>query len=354
MRVLEIMGSLHRGGAETMIMNYYRAFDKKLCQMDFVVHAEFENDYCKEAEGLGARIIHLDRPGEVGIHKYISALVAAMRQNGPYDAVHIHTNYQAFLGVIAAHRAGINNILVHSHTTKFTSMQIIINRLIMQIYGVKRLSCGERAAKAFFGNAKYQIINNAIDARKFRNVDEEKCIQLRKKLFGDHIVIGNLGRLHPPKNHAFMLDVMEQLVKKNPSIILALYGEGEKEYEIKKLVADKKLASNVFFMGVTNDVVSTYHTFDLFILPSLWEGFPVTLVEAQISGVPSLASNCVSNECDLGIGLLEYLPLDKDAWVNAILDLLDKKNETLGDTEKIDNYDVNTQWKKLYEAYKTI
>ena len=353
MRVLEIMGSLHRGGAETMIMNYYRAFDKNLCQMDFVVHAEFENDYRKEAEALGARIIKLDRPGEVGIHKYISILVTAMRQNGPYDAVHIHTNYQAFLGIIAAHRAGINNILVHSHTTKFTSMQIIINRLIMKLYGVKRLSCGERAGKAFFGNAKYQIINNAVDARKFRNVNEEKCAQMRKELFGDHMVIGNLGRLHPQKNHTFMLDVMEQLVKKNSNIILALYGEGEKESEIKGLVAEKKLASNVLFMGVTNDVVSAYHMFDLFILPSLWEGFPVTLVEAQLSGVPSLASDCVSHECDLDIGLLEFLPLDKDVWVNVIWDSLNKKNGVLSETEKIDNYDVNIQWKKLFEAYKT-
>ena len=150
-----------------------------------------------------------------------------------------------------------------------------------------------------------------------------------------------------------MLDVMEQLVKKNPNIILALYGEGEKESEIKGLVADKKLASNVLFMGVTNDVVSAYHMFDLFILPSLWEGFPVTLVEAQLSGVPSLASDCVSNECDLDIGLLEFLPLDKDVWVNVILDSLDKKNGALDVTKKIDNYDVNIQWKKLYEVYKT-
>lgn len=352
MRVLEIMGSLHRGGAETMIMNYYRAFDKNLCQMDFVVHAEFENDYRNEAKKLGARIIILERPGKVGIHKYISALVAAIHQNGPYNAVHIHTNYQAFLGIIAAHRAGIRNILVHSHTTKFTNTQIFVNRLIMKIYGVKRLSCGERAGKAFFGNAKYEIINNAIDVRKFRDADRDKCIQMRKKLFGNHLVIGNLGRFHPQKNHPFMLEVMEQLVKKHPNIVLALYGEGEKENEIKELVAEKKLDYNVLFMGVTNDAVSVYQMFDMFILPSLYEGFPVTLVEAQLSGVPSLASDYVSKECDLNLELLEFLPLDEDIWAKTILSSLNKKNDALNAKEKIDAYDVNIQWKKLYDAYK--
>ena len=84
MRVLEIMGSLHRGGAETMIMNYYRAFDKQLCQMDFVIHARFADDYCVEAENMGAHIIELERPGHIGAIRYIKSLRNAILENGPY------------------------------------------------------------------------------------------------------------------------------------------------------------------------------------------------------------------------------------------------------------------------------
>ena len=120
MRVLEVMGSLHRGGAETMIMNYYRAFDKKICQMDFVIHSELKMIIEKKPRTMGARILvdGLDQ-GKIGAREYIKSLTVAIKKNGPYDAIHIHTNYQAFLAIIAANKAGIKKIVVHSPYNKF-------------------------------------------------------------------------------------------------------------------------------------------------------------------------------------------------------------------------------------------
>ena len=348
------MGSLHRGGAETMIMNYYRAFDKSLCQMDFVIHKRFDNDYCAEAASYGAKIILLDRPREIGALKYIKKLFNAIKTNGSYDTIHIHTNYQAFLSIIAAKLAGIKKIVVHSHTTVFAKKYLIINRVVMRLCNVERIGCGELAGKAFFGKSKFTVINNAIDVSKFRNSQNQDHAEIKKERFGEHVVIGHLGRFHPQKNHEFLIEIMKRLVVADKNIVLALYGEGEREQEIRDLVQKAALSDNVLFMGTTNDVITAYKTFDIFVLPSLYEGFPVTLVEAQLSGVKTLASDKISKECDLKVGLLKFLPLNVDEWAERIQEVLKQGNPKaiqISD-EILDNYDVNIQWKKLYEIYK--
>lgn len=183
MRVLEVMGSLHRGGAETMIMNYYRAFDKKICQMDFVIHSEFENDYREEAEKMGARILLMDRPGKIGAREYIKSLTVAIKKNGPYDAIHIHTNYQAFLAIIAANKAGIKKIVVHSHTTSFKKHEIFVNRVVMKLYHTVNIACGVAAGDAFFGKNNYMVLNNAIDVSRFKNVDNETIQKTKREKY---------------------------------------------------------------------------------------------------------------------------------------------------------------------------
>lgn len=350
MKVLEIMGSLHRGGAETMIMNYYRAFDKTKCQMDFVIHAEFEDDYRTEAQALGANIFLLERPGKVGVIRYIYSLKQLIKNSGPYDAIHIHTNHQAFMAVIAGHRAGIKNVIVHSHNTSFGKKYLIINRLVMQLYNVKKIACGIAAGDAFFGKNNYIVLNNAIDLGKFRDINQKKCLEKKHEMFGSAFVIGNLGRLTKQKNHEFIIDLAKQISNSRNDIVFACYGEGEDEEKLNKIVADKNV-NNIRFMGVTRDVITAYHMFDLFILPSLWEGFPVTLVESQLAGVYSLTSDKVSNECDMHIDMLKYLPLNLDTWENEIYENLQKPHGDLSVDKALDAYDVNIQWKKLYQIY---
>lgn len=350
MRVLEVIGSLHRGGAETMIMNYYRAFDKNLCQMDFVIHAEFEDDYRDEAKRLGANVILLDRPGEVGALRYISILSKAIKENGPYDAVHIHTNYQAFLGVIAAKKAGIRNVIVHSHTTVFTKKQLFVNRTVFRLFQVKRLSCGKLAGDAFFGS-NYTIINNAIPVSGFKSSNKEELKAIRSRFSGRKIV-GHLGSFTKTKNHIFMLNVMDKLQKMDPSICLLLFGEGELIDEIEKQIATRGLCDCVYLMGVTKDPSTAYHSMDLFILPSLYEGFPVTLVEAQLSGTYSLASDSISKECDIGACRIEFLKLDEKVWADRIVSLINSPINTSEEEINLDEYDVDKQWKNLYNIYK--
>lgn len=350
MRVLEVMGSLHRGGAETMIMNYYRAFDKKICQMDFIIHSEFENDYREEAEKMGARILLMDRPGKIGAREYIKSLTVTIKKNGPYDAIHIHTNYQAFLAIIAANKAGIKKIVVHSHTTSFKKHEIFVNRVVMKLYHTVNIACGVAAGDAFFGKNNYMVLNNAIDVSRFKNVDNETIQKTKREKYQERKLIGHLGSFTSPKNHGFIIECAEELQKYRKDFKILLFGEGEKKEEIQNAILTRGLTDIVELCGVTENPANTYRLFDVFILPSLYEGFPVTLVEAQLSGVYCLASANISKECDLQIGRLEYLELDRIMWANRIDQLLEKIKKYDGEIV-IEQFDVNIQWRKLYDIY---
>lgn len=347
MKVLEVMGSLHRGGAETMIMNYYRAFDKSLCQMDFAVHAETEGDFREEAKSMGAKIIVLPKAGDVGMVKYIKLLSDAIKKNGPYDAVHAHYDYQDFLAVIAARKAGVKRIVVHSHTTAFKTSKKLINRLVFATNNVIRIACGEKAGDAFFGKGKYMVLANAIDSAKFKMAGE-------KELKNDKFVIGHLGRFIPDKNHEFIVSLAECLKERNLNVEFHLYGEGETLDEIKENVKKKNLETSVKFMGITKNSAEAYHTFDVFILPSLREGVPLVLVEAQFSEIQTLASDRITRECDLKAGLIEYLELDVNLWAKRIEEIA--LNKSFKQNVDFDNakakYDVNIQWRNLLSVYE--
>ena len=350
MRVLEIMGSLHRGGAETMIMNYYRAFDKDICQMDFVVHMEKEDDFRQEAESMGARIFLLPRPGDVGALKYISALKKLIKEKGPFDAVHIHTNYQAFMGVIAAKLAGVKNVVVHSHTTSFKKHRLVVNRLFFFLGNVVRVACGKKAGDAFFGKDSYIVVSNAMDVSKFMYVDDNH-------VKNEKVVIGHIGRFVTPKNHAFIIELAKKLKQMNVDVVFKLFGDGELKEEMVRTVERNSLQDVVEFMGITNDTVAAYKSFDLFVLPSLFEGVPLTLIEAQLSGLVCLASDKVAEESNLDQGNLCFLPLDVELWAERIQTLikdsrLSKSSITVN--EKINEYDVRIQCKKLLSVYEGI
>lgn len=351
MKVLEIMGSLHRGGAETMVMNYYRAFNKNMCQMDFVVHAKFDNDYCTEAESMGATIFLLDRPGRVGVINYIKQLYKTIRKYGPYDAIHIHTNYQAFLAIIAAKLAGIKNIIVHSHTTNFRKHEIIINRLCFRVFSTCNIACGIAAGEAFFGKNNFIVLKNAVDISKFNrnNSVEDNII---KKKYADVKLIGHLASFTNTKNQIFLLEVVKILLTIRRDFKLLLYGNGELLESVKNNVYKSGLEDNIIFCGVTDNPAVVYKNIDLFVLPSLYEGFPMTLIEAQAAKVPILVSDRVSRECDLKCSYIEFLPLEEQVWANKINKILTSPDIIICEKSRLDEVDSNIQWKRLYKIYK--
>lgn len=359
MRVLQILGSLTYGGAETMVMNYYRHIDKSLCQCDFIVHGRGNDVYENEVINNGSKVIHIPTAGSLGFLKYVLTLYRAFVSNGPYDVVHAHTNIQEGMALLAAKMAGVPLRISHSHNTSFNtnSIKLHINRLLVKCNANKKLACGEAAGRAFYGNNDFIILNNAIEVKKILGISEICADSLRAKLRidEDSIVIGHVGRFVDQKNHKFLLESFSDAVASNPHLKLVCIGEGKLLSEMKQLTRSISIEDNVCFMGACADMPSAYQMFDVFVLPSKHEGLPLTLVEAQVSGLRCIVADNITKECDLGLDLVDYIPLNRKNWGQYLAQV--KKKEKLIDKHKLEEaaerYDIEKQCVKLLDIYRS-
>lgn len=359
MKVLQVLGSLTYGGAETMVMNYYRHIDKSICQIDFIVHGRGNGAYEDEVISNGSKVIHLPTAGKLGFLKYVLILYKTIINNGPYDVVHAHTNIQEGMVLLAAKMAGVPIRISHSHNTSFntSAMKLNINRMLLKFNANKKLACGEVAGKAFYGNNDFVVVNNAVEVKKFLSVPESSGSALRTK-FGisqNAIIIGHVGRFVDQKNHEFLLESFSDAVNDNPYLKLICVGEGSLLPQMKQLVKKMSIEENVYFIGSWSDMPSIYQMFDVFVLPSKHEGLPLTLVEAQVSGLRCLVADNITDECDLGLNLINYIPLDRKIW-SQYFALLRKKVEI---TDKCrlekaaERYNIDKQCAKLLNIYRS-
>lgn len=356
MKVLQIVGSLGRGGAETMITNINRVANSKGYQFDYVIHKRQINGYEELVHSLGGNVFLLDSPGKIGLINYIKLLVKTIRENGPYDAIHAHTDYQVFLAVIASKLAKVRKCVIHSHNTHFSYLQKIVNRVVIFIFNPICLACGQEAGKALYGNDKFTVINNGIFINEYHKFDESKINEIKEKnkIKDTDIILGQIGRLTTQKNQEFSLQIMKELIKINKNYVLCFIGDGEDKESLCKKVNELDINNNVKFLGLQNDMPSIYHMLDIMIMPSLYEGLPVTLVEAQATGIRSICSTNITIESDFKLGIIKFLELDEKKWVREIENELNDFFEKPA-VEKIDRalekYDVVKQSEKLLSIY---
>lgn len=332
MKIIQVLGSLTYGGAETMVMNYYRMIDHKKYKIDFIVHAEGNTNYEEEIKKNGDNVFYIPTPGSIGAVKYIRALKDTLLLNGPYDVIHAHTNIQEWMVLFAAYSARIPIRISHSHNTAFNAsrIKVIVNRMIVNQFATLRLSCGIKAGKAFYGGrAKFFVLSNAIDVNAFcnaaKNLDRRNMPHLQ--LSEDDIIIGHVGRFVKQKNHVFLINVFEKAYKDNKHLKLILFGDGPLLEEEKRICEERKISDRVIFAGTTSNMPEAYALFDIFVLPSLHEGLPLTLIEAQCSGLRIYASDSITEECDLRLNKIKYLPLDEATWVKALVNARRKEKE---------------------------
>lgn len=312
-RVLQVLGSLQRGGAETMVMNVYRRMDRSRVQFDFLVKDRVDNGYEEEAVGYGARILHVRSAKELGIAPYVRQLKFAIHENGPYPIVHSHVNNLSGLILFAAKSAGVPNRISHSHSTRYPGgLQTPIGKTLISLFATMRLACGAEAGKALFGHAPFEIVQNGIDDDRF----------LGLPYIGDPNLGGicHIGRFLPVKNQTFIVDVCRLLRERGLEPRVTLLGDGDMRRQIEN--SAKNMLPNLAFPGSVADPERFLAESRMFILPSLYEGLPLTAVEAQCAGRLCLLSDHVSSDVDLGLGLVRFLPLEVGAWVTAISELL--------------------------------
>ncbi|MCD8118094.1 MAG: glycosyltransferase family 1 protein [Lachnospiraceae bacterium] len=357
-RVLQVLGSLQRGGAEAMIMNIYRVIDKNRVQFDFLVKERVENGFEEEVIALGGRIFCVPSPKKIGIYKYIKNQIAVMKENGPYEAVHSHVNYDSGISLLSAAIAGIKRRISHSHNTEFPeSINVKIGKALIGIVATERLACGKEAGVALFGKRKFIVFPNAIDTSKYLPVSDEKEREIARELQIDKNTfnICHVGRFNVQKNHVFLIDVIAAFAEKTSDFKLYLLGEGELRITIEELVREKHLQDKIVFCGSVDNVSDYLHVVDCFVLPSNFEGLPVSLVEAQCAGLQCLVSEHITTEVDFKVGLLKYIPLDVNRWEEALYEV-QRRNENSKEHGQLQvilerNYDIYRSVDSIYQYY---
>lgn len=366
-KILHVTGAMNIGGTETMLINLYRKVNKKI-EFHFISYSKEEAFYDKEIERLGGKVIRLEPPSEVGFISAIRDIRNIIKENGAYDAVHTHMLFNCGIAMIAAYLCGIKVRISHSHTTSDDStsfirrMYINFMRVLIRIFSTDFLACSNLAGKYLFGsnimaNKRYKVLPNYIDYEKFINNSDKSCIREELGINKDDILLCHVGRFITAKNHEFLIDMVNEMIKKNDNVKLILVGDGDLKVYIENKVKAIGIEENVYFMGIRNDIPSILKNIDLFILPSIYEGLGLVLLEAQASKVPCLVSEAIQPEVDLGVGLVKQFNLSDGAieWANEANKII-KENKVANidiiKSVKEKKYDLNSILDNLLSVYK--
>lgn len=356
-RVLQIVTYMGRGGLETMIMNYYRNIDRNKVQFDFLVHRQEEADYDKEIVALGGKIYHMPMLNPFS-KSYFNALDSFFKEH-KYDIVHCHLDCMSAYPLKIAQKNGVRVRIAHSHNKSQDKnlkypIKLYSKRLIPK-YATHLLSCGKEAGDWMFNGKPYTILNNAIDAQSYR-FDKQIREEMREQLgFNqEDFVIGHVGRFNHQKNHNFIIDVFNFVHKKNTAAKLVLVGTGDGQKAIKEKVESLALSDSVLFLGNRTDVNKILQAMDVFLFPSLYEGLPLSIIEAQAAGLPCVISDNVPPEC-IVTDLIEAASLD-DALAKWEIVITSQKSVKRKDTYELikkSGFDVKSNVLVLEKMYYT-
>lgn len=360
-RIAQIIGKWVGGGVEAVVMNYYRHIDRTKIQFDFICDEDSTDIPYEEIESLGGKVILI--PPYQKLFKYHSEL-KRMLKDVNYKIVHSHINTLSVFSLWAAKCAGVPVRIAHSHSTtnkKEWKKNLIkhILRPFSKMFATDYMCCSELAGRWLFGDKEYDkgnvyLLNNAIDLDKFKydkKIRKEKRKELEIK--DSTLVIGHVGRFVEQKNHRFLIDIFNEVHKQKEDSILLLVGQGPLMEEIREKVKILGIEDSVKFLGQREDVSELYQAFDVFLLPSLYEGLPVVGVEAQATGLLCVFSDDMTKETKV-LDTTKFMSLDKSAegWVSIILGDYRrfKRHDTRTEITK-NNFSIKIEASKLEDKY---
>ncbi|HBA37313.1 MAG TPA: glycosyltransferase family 1 protein [Firmicutes bacterium] len=360
LRIAQIIGKWVGGGVEAVVMNYYRNIDHSKIQFDFICDSDSTNIPYDEIKKLGGKVILI--PPYQKVISYHRELKKVLK-DGNYKIVHSHINTLSVFSLFAAKCAGVPVRIAHSHST--TNKQEFKKHLLKmalrpfsKVFATDYMCCSELAGRWLFGDKTYDkgkvyLLNNAIDLDKFAyNENIRKAKRKELKIDEDTLVIGHIGRFVEQKNHSFIIDIFDEVHKENPNSVLVLVGQGPLQDEIKEKVHTLGLDESVKFLGQRNDVGELYQAIDLFLLPSLYEGLGMVLIEAQAAGLPCVCSTEVPKIAQVTENV-EFVDLQSNLqkWTSKIEENLNflERHDTIKQISK-HGYNIKLE-KEMLEKY---
>ncbi|MDO4340595.1 MAG: glycosyltransferase [Eubacteriales bacterium] len=366
-RVLQFVYLTH-DGITSMIFNICEFMDREKVNFDYLAFAKGEAYAYEKIEKLGGRPVIVDvddipNPFVRSIRKYYG--IYRMVQAYQYEIIHINasTPYDILIGA-AARMGGAKRVIFHSHNSKGDKrfrrdILIPFCRLLVPFIATDYIACSDLAAKYMFPRFIYQkkaytLLHNGIDVDRFA-YDQAERDRIRESLgIGNCLVFGNIGRFHPQKNHFFLLKIFAAILKRKSDARLLLVGTGELEEALKEEADRLLIKDRVIFYGTTSEIPQMLWAMDAYLMPSVYEGLPVTGVEAQAAGLPMLVSGSVSRELRL-TKLVHYMSLKRPAkeWAAAAVALAERGREDCREELRKKGYDIRDIAKEVGEIYES-
>jgi len=359
-RIFHVISGFENGGVETLI---YRWISHMPQDIEFhIVAQEIVVPACAERFRAKGVTIHLI-PSRKHLLKHCKALRSLFRNYCP-DVVHVHTTEWGAIPLSVAKKAGVPCRIQHSHAARkeknlFLRLAHSLSFAWARRAATDYFACGTAAAQTAFGNravaaGQVKIIKNGIDVAGFAYSEAMRRHTRAELGIGeDQTVIGMVARFSPQKNHITALAIFKAFFEKHPNAVLLLVGDGHLRASIETLAQKILPLHAVRFLGVRTDMQALYSTMDRFILPSRFEGLPITLIEAQASGLPAVVADTVTREGDV-CGITTFLSTDKTAdWVQALAAPVSQTRDAYAARVAEAGYFLDKIVEELYQFYRS-
>lgn len=359
-RVLQVLDFLnYNSGVSAVVMNYVTHMRHSNIQCDFLLYEYPNEDFDSTLKTLGAEVYTVCQPTGRNILKYRNQVKLFFEKYGNnYDIIHIHVPNNAFIVLYFARKFGVSVRILHAHNARGADGILKkIRNYILNKWGILHAShyfaCSKKAGEYLYGKRKMQqvqVLYNAIDLERFAYKDDWRY-EIRKQLgLGDELLLGHVGRFVGQKNHAFLLDLVKELLQDGTQCKLILLGDGPLLNEIKQKAMELEITEAIIFVGVVDNVEQYLSAMDVFLLPSLYEGLPVVCVEAQASGLPCIISNEITKEVQL-TDYVTFLDIENiTIWKDEIVRISNEERHN-AKIEQLDKYNIEIQAGKLEEMY---
>ena len=369
-KVLEVIYGFGYGGIRAFIMNYLNYLDKTKFKVDIYVFGYESSPFTDKVKELGANIYF--EPQNNAAKKpwlFVHQMEKFMKEHGPYDVVHANTNLISAWVLLAAKKANVPVRLAHSHSASHfgnswkQNAYSYLRRFMIDHLATKKLACGQLAGESMYGKkAKFEVVANGISLDRFMYRNEKRIEELRREFTipDDAKVYANVTRMDTNKNHLFAIEVFREIHKIDPNAIF-LYGGVTPKISptvdvVKAKIAEYGLTDYCRYTGPVMDVEQLYHMTDLWIYCSEYEGLPFGPIELQAASIPVIASDVITYEIDLGLGLVHFLSLNDDPkkWAELAVSIQKKElpNDLILEAFHKYNFDIRQGVKKLEAIYE--